>query len=184
MCTSLTLQRELLSKKGVQLDASAIRKLLQKHGYHWLPKAQKRKYSKLRKAERLRFARAVVQLSRARLREKLSFSMDGVILALPPRDPTDRANYCARGDGHMWRKRGEAGAERLAGQDPYPTQLPYNRTVPLWGGLSEGGFQMVAFHAPRKFTARAWCRVVRTGKLATAIKALCSPLWYPLLVGD
>ena len=107
VCTSLTLQRELLSKKGVHLDASSIRKVLRKHGYHWLPKAQKRKYSAPRRAERLRFARAVVQLSRARLREKLSFSMDGVILALPPRDPTDRANYCAHGDGHMWRQRGE-----------------------------------------------------------------------------
>ena len=172
VCTSTTLQRELLSKKGVHLHTSGIRRVLKKHGYLWLPKAQKRKYSTLRKQERLRFARSVVQLSRARLREKLSFSMDGVILTLPPRDPIDRANYCAHGDGHMWRRRGEAASERLAGQAPYPSQLPQSRIVPMWGGLSEGGFRAVAFHQARKFTATAWCRVVASGMLTTAIKGL------------
>ncbi|CAE7263888.1 unnamed protein product, partial [Symbiodinium natans] len=83
VCTSGTLQRELLAKRGVQLDESAIRKALRRQGYFWLPKAQKRKYSAERRQERLRFARSVVQLSRARLREKLSFSMDGVLLSLP-----------------------------------------------------------------------------------------------------
>ncbi|CAE7245581.1 unnamed protein product, partial [Symbiodinium natans] len=172
VCTSGTLQRELLAKRGVQLDESAIRKALRRQGYFWLPKAQKRKYSAERRQERLRFARSVVQLSRARLREKLSFSMDGVLLSLPPRDPTDRRNYCAHGDGYMWRQRGEAGMERLAGQNPYPSQVPRARAVPLWGGLSEGGFRTVAFHKARKFTAEEWCRVVQTGKLQAAITAL------------
>ncbi|CAE7507963.1 unnamed protein product, partial [Symbiodinium natans] len=156
VCTSGTLQRELLAKRGVQLDESAIRKALRRQGYFWLPKAQKRKYSAERRQERLRFARSVVQLSRARLREKLSFSMDGVLLSLPPRDPTDRRNYCAHGDGYMWRQRGEAGMERLAGQNPYLSQVPRARAVPLWGGLSEGGFRTVAFHKARKFTAEEW----------------------------
>ena len=172
VCTSGTLQRELLAKRGVQLDESAIRKALRRQGYFWLPKAQKRKYSAERRQERLRFARSVVQLSRARLREKLSFSMDGVLLSLPPRDPTDRRNYCAHGDGYMWRQRGEAGMERLAGQNPYPSQVPRARAVPLRGGLSEGGFRTVAFHKARKFTAEEWCRVVQTGKLQAAITAL------------
>ena len=172
VCTSSTLQRELLAKKGVQLDESAIRKALRRQGYHWLPKAQKRKYSAERRQERLRFARGVVQLSRRRLREKLSFSMDGVLLSLPPRDPIDRRNYCAHGDGFMWRQRGEAGMEHLAGQNPYPSQFPQKRAVPLWGGLSEGGFRAVAFHKSRKFTAAEWCRVVQRGRLTAAIQAL------------
>ena len=172
VCTSATLQRELLAKKGVQLDESAIRKVLRRQGYFWLPKAQKRKYSAERRQERLRFAQGVVQLSRARLREKLAFSMDGVLLSLPPRDPIDRRNYCAHGDGFMWRQRGEAGMEQLAGQNPYPSQCPHSRAVPLWGGLSEGGFHVVAFHKARKFTTEEWCNVVRRGKLKKAIQAL------------
>ena len=74
VCTSATLQRELLAKKGVQLDESAIRKVLRRQRYFWLPKAQKRKYSAERRQERLRFAQGVVRLSRPRLREKLAFS--------------------------------------------------------------------------------------------------------------
>ncbi|CAE7257144.1 unnamed protein product [Symbiodinium sp. CCMP2592] len=172
VCTSSTLQRELLAKKGVQLDESAIRKALRRQGCYWLPKAQKRKYSAERRQERLRFAQGVVQLGRRRLREKLSFSMDGVLLSLPPRDPIDRRNYCAHGDGFMWRQRGEAGMERLAGQKPYPSQFPQNRAVPLWGGLSEGGVPHSGFHKSRKFTAAEWCSVVRRGRLKAAIQAL------------
>ena len=98
--------------------------------------------------------------------------MDGVGLAVPPKDATDRANYCAHGTGHMWRKRGEAGTEKLAGDDPYPQQIPQARIVPLWGGLSEGGFSVITFHKKRKLTSEEWCRVVRRGKLTAAIRAL------------
>ena len=80
--------------------------------------------------------------------------MDGVGLAVPPKDATDRANYCAHGTGHMWRKRGEAGTEKLAGDDPYPQQIPQARIVPLWGGLSEGGFSVITFHKKRRLTSR------------------------------
>ena len=156
----------------MDLDASAIRRILRSHGYRWLPRAQKRKYSAARKAERLKFAKAVLRLSKAKLREKLSLAMDGVILALPPRDATDRANYCAHGDTHMWRLPSEAASEALAGQDPYPYQVPVERIVPLWGGLSEGGFAVVAFHKARKFTTAEWCREVRRDKLRKAIRSL------------
>ncbi|PFX11510.1 hypothetical protein AWC38_SpisGene24722 [Stylophora pistillata] len=60
----------------------------------------------------------------------------------------------------------------LAGQNPYPSQCPHSRAVPLWGGLSEGGFHVVAFHKARKFTTEEWCNVVRRGKLKKAIQAL------------
>ena len=61
-------------------------------------------------------------LSAAQLREKLALSIDDVILSTPPRDATGRTSYCAHGDRHMWRSQGEAGLEKLAGQDPYPQQ--------------------------------------------------------------
>ena len=171
-CTATTLRRELLANKGVDLEESTIRKILRDHGYKWLPRAQKRKYSAAKKKERLKFAKAVLRLTKAKLREKLSMAMDGVILSLPPRDATERANYCAHGDTHMWRLPGEAASEELAGQDPYPYQIPADRVVPLWGGLSEGGFALVTFHHARKLTSAAWCREVRRGKLAKAIQSL------------
>ncbi|CAE7842799.1 unnamed protein product, partial [Symbiodinium necroappetens] len=171
-CTAATLRRELVANKGVDLDESTIRKILRDHGYKWLPRAQKRKYSAARKKERLKFAKAVLRLTKAKLREKLSMAMDGVILSLPPRDATERANYCAHGDTHMWRLPGEAASEQLAGQDPYPYQIPADRVVPLWGGLSEGGFALVTFHHARKLTSAEWCREVRRGKLAKAIQSL------------
>ena len=98
--------------------------------------------------------------------------MDGVGLAVPPKDATDRANYCAHGTGHMWRKRGEAGTEKLAGDVPYPQQILQACIVPLWGGLSEGGFSVITFHKKRKLTSEEWCHVVRRGKLTAAIRAL------------
>ena len=162
-CTSTTLRRELLANRGVDLHETAIRRILRDHGYKWLPRAQKRKYSGARKAERLKFAKGVLRLSKAKLREKLSLAMDGVILSLPPRDATDRANYCAHGDTHMWRLPSEAASEELAGQDPYPFQVPADRVVPLDGGLSQGGFALITFHHARKFTSAAWCREVQRG---------------------
>ena len=63
-CAAVTLQRELVKLKGINLDVSTVRKVLSKHGYQWLPKAQKRKYSPARKRERVRFAQAVVRLLR------------------------------------------------------------------------------------------------------------------------
>ena len=149
-----------------------MRKVLRKHGYHWLPRAQKRKYTAKHKLERLRFAEAVLRLTKAQLREKLSFAMDGVILSVPPKNPTDRHNYIAQGETHMWRRRGEAYTEGLAGQNPYLQQVPLDRVVPLWGGLSAGGFAVVTCHTARKLSAAEWCRIVRAGHLKRAIQAL------------
>ncbi|CAE7459439.1 unnamed protein product, partial [Symbiodinium sp. CCMP2456] len=104
-------------------------------------------------------------LRRAKLRQKLCLAMDGVVLSLPPRDATDRANYCAHGDTHMWRLPSEAACVDLAGHDPYPFQIPADRIVPLWGGLSEGGFAIVTFHQKRKLTTEEWCRTVRIWRM-------------------
>ena len=59
----------------------------------------------------------------------------------------------------------------MAGHDPYPFQIPADRIVPLWVGLSEGGFAIVTFHRKRKFTTSEWCRTVGS-KLKKAIEAV------------
>ena len=46
VCTSVTLQLALAREKGVHLSDRHIRKILQKKGYKWLPRRQKRLYSK------------------------------------------------------------------------------------------------------------------------------------------
>ena len=52
----------------------------------------------------------------------------------------------------MWRKRGEAALPVFslgAGHLGYVKQVPLSLEVPMWGGLSYGGFAPVRFH-PQK----------------------------------
>ena len=65
------------------------------------------------------WAQSVVRLSDAALKEKLSFAMDGVILAMPPGAQTGRWNYCKHGTEFMWRKPSESFQPDLAGDDAY-----------------------------------------------------------------
>ena len=51
---------------------------------------QKRLYNKEQRRERMACAKGVMRLSIAALREKLSLSLDGVILTMRPDNPTDR----------------------------------------------------------------------------------------------
>ena len=98
VCTSTTLQLDLAKQKGVKVRCSAIRKVLAKHGYKWLPRRQKRLYNVEVKKQRLKFANAALHMSKAQLTEKLSLAMDGVILTMPPSDPVDRLNFCRYGE--------------------------------------------------------------------------------------
>ena len=86
-CASTILQQDLARQMGVNMSAPHIRKLLRQKGYQWLPRAQKRKYSPGAREARMKFARKVLSMTLAELRETLSFAMDGVILAMPPTDP-------------------------------------------------------------------------------------------------
>ena len=146
VCTASTLQRELASRKGIQLDASTISKVLRKHGYRWLPRCQKPAASSQLAAQRLAFARRVLRMSAAALREKMSLSLDGVVLSMPPRDATDRHNYCLHGTSHMYRLPQESAHPDLAGMTAYAEQIPASRCFPLWGGISAGGFAIVTWH--------------------------------------
>ena len=96
-------------------------------------------YSLAQKRARVKFARAVLRLSQAQLRAKLSMSMDGVVLSMPPTIATDRFNYCWGAATHMWRKRTEGNLPQLAGANDFEKQLPLGRAIPLWGGISEDG---------------------------------------------
>jgi transposase len=171
-CTAATLQRELARDRQVRLEECTIRKFLKRNGYHWLPRSQKRKYSATVQKQRLEFASAVVGLSRARLRQKLSLAMDGVVLTMPPADPAERQNFCRQNETHMYRKRSESAMPELAGDAPYGSQVPLDRALPLWAGISEGGLSIVAFHDAKKLTASEWVDLVEDGALTDAIQSL------------
>ena len=136
--TSVTLRADLAKNRGVEVSDASIRKFLKKAGYQWLPRCQKKKYSVQQRDERMKFAAQVLRLSAAQLRAKLDLSLDGVVLSMPPADATERFNYCWGGESHMWRKRDEANLPALAGRDEYKRQVPVERAIPLWGGLSHG----------------------------------------------
>ena len=172
LCTSTTLQRELKRDKKVTLEASTIRKVLKKHGYQWLPRAQKPKYSKDDKALRVKFAKKA-------LFEKFQFSLDGIILHVPLVDATDRENYCRVGETHIWRKTNEAAMPELAGADSYDKQLPPSRMLPLWGGIGEAGFGLVFFHPRRKTNKVEWMQAVKEGRLSRACKDASGQLRGP-----
>ena len=72
----------------------------------------------------------------------------------------------------MWRKPSEAAKPSLAGQAVYGKQVPLNRAVALWGGVSPGGFAAVVFHKCKKLTSAEWANAVRLGKLRDAIVSL------------
>ena len=172
ICTSTVLQHEVAAEMGVELATSTIRKILKKHGYRWLPKAQKPKLSREVMQQRLQFAQKVLRMSRPALRAALDMALDGVVLSSPPKGQVERRNWCMHGDSHMYRKPGEAACPELAGCDPYPDQIKKDRAVPMWGGISEGGMAIVTFHPTRKLNTQTWVKVLDDGKLTRAIEQI------------
>jgi transposase len=170
--TSTSLAAAVAEVKGIVLEASAIRKLLKKRGYKWLPRRQKPKYSKEERAVRVAFCRAALRLSKVDLRHKMAMSMDGVIFSIPPSKEAERINYCWGGVTHMWRKPGEANSPTLAGASNYVKQVPAARSIPLWGGISADGFAAVLWHQTKKTNAEEWATAVRSGCLTDAIRRL------------
>lgn len=170
--TSSSLAADVAKEKGVVLEASSIRKLLKAKGYKWMPRSQKRKYSKEEREVRERFARAVLRLSKESLRLKMAMSLDGVVLSMPPVAEIERFNYCWGGFGHMWRKASEANSPPLAGADAYEKQVPLSRAIPLWGGCSEDGFEVVLWHERKKVDNETWSTAVREGKLTDALRKI------------
>ena len=172
LVTSTSLAEDVARDKGVIVEASSIRKFLKSKGYKWLPRSQKRKYSKEQKIVRLRFVKAALRLSQKELRRKMGMSLDGVVLSMPPEDETDRHNYCWGGFYYMWRMDSEGNYEPLAGADKFSKQVPLSRAIPLWGGLSEDGFEPVLWHPKKKTNHAEWSAAVREGKLSGALRKL------------
>ena len=172
ICTSLTLQKCLAEEKQVKVSDSAIRKVLKKNGYKWLPRAQKRHYSAEDMKLRLTFAEKIIRLGNRRLKEDLAMSMDGVVLAMAPTDPTERENYCKHGETHMWRKKSEAASPELAGEDPYADRIPLARSVPMWGGISCSGVEQILVHKGKKCSVDEWLKMLRDGKMISVLRKL------------
>lgn len=171
-CTSPMLQRLLAKQRNVVVEASLIRKRLREHGYRWLARSRKIKYTTEEMIRRKAWADSVLKLPDAALRKRLSMAMDGVILAAPPTDLTKRLNYCRQSEPFCWRKPDEAMEVDLAGGDQYRKQVPASRAVPLWGGCSAGGFAVVVWHARKKLSVDDWVAAVKGGKLREAVLSL------------
>lgn len=172
VCTSTTLQRELLRDENVRLSDSAIRKVLTRKGYKWLPRAQKPKLTAALKRQRLAFAQQVLAMTQQQLKAHLGIAMDGVILSLPPTEAVDRQNYCRHGDSHMWRTEQESASPELAGESMYADQVPLKRAVPMWAGVGFRGCAVIAFHPRKKLKSAEWAHLVEQGKLVDACKKL------------
>lgn len=168
-CATTTLQQVLAREKAVRVERSAIAKALKSQGYFWLPRAQKRKYSKKDMAARLAWAQQVVDMGPKKAKAKLSMAMDGVVLSMPPSDPTDRLNWCRHGEDRMWRKKSEMASPELAGKPSYDTQVPLQRALPLWGGISAGGFAEILYHKTKKVGTAEWVRALQQGRLRKAL---------------
>lgn len=166
------LQRLLASKRRVRVDVSLVRKSLQKHGYRWLPRVQKVKYSDADRAVRKAFTDKVLKLSDAELHEKLSMSHDGTIVVVPPSKLVERFNFCRATETHCWRKPSEAYLHDLAGADKYHKQAPLSRLIPLWGGCSASGFAPIVWHERRKMDEDEWVEAMEAGHVTDALKAL------------
>ena len=171
VCTSTTLQRECAKTLHVKVGASTLRKVVKAAGYRWAPRSQKPKLSAKLKLQRKLWCQRVLDMSPKELQRKLALSMDGCVVSCPPKDAVDRANFCTVGDTHMYRKPSEAAAPELAGNTKFGKQVPLSRAVPLWGGISYGGFKVITFHPTKKLQEEEWVDAVRGGKLVDAIKA-------------
>ena len=172
ICTSSTLQADVYKELGVTVHTSAIRRFLRAQGFHWLPRAQKRKYHKDARRMRRAWAGRLRRMSLRKLREHITFAMDGVVLTVPPQDATQRHNFCFHGETHMYRKTSEAAHPDLAGDDPYSHQVPLARAVPLWGAISPSGFCELAYHRKKKLDTDEWMKVLASGKMRVAIAKL------------
>ena len=169
--SSFMLMRLLASKKRIKVEASTIRKALNDEGYKFLPRTKKPKYTKAQRAERWAFSKKVAKMTDAQIKQEFHFSMDGVVVVVPPTDPIARQNFVHSDIGKVWRKPGEGALEALQGYDHYAKQAPKSRIIPLWGGLGCGGYATVMFHNNRKTDAEEWTdNALKSGALLQALR--------------
>jgi len=170
ICTATTLQVEVAREHSVELETSSICKFLKQKGYRWLPRGYEPKYSREDKLARKAFVEELLAYSARELEKKLSMSMDGVVLAVAPTEPTARDNFCHSGETHVYRKPSEAKKPELQGKDDYSKQIPVERQVPMWGGIGYSGFSTILYHDTRKLNQTDWSDAVECGKLTAACR--------------
>jgi hypothetical protein len=162
----------LALKKRVKVEVSTVQKALKKHGYKWLPRSKKTKYSDAECKVRKAFADTALKLSEAALRKKLSACMDGVVLAVPPAAEARRINFCRTSETHCWRKPSETLDPEIAGYDKYHKQVPLSRAIPLWGAASADGFVPIVWHRKHKMDEDEWVEAIEDGMLKACMQAL------------
>ena len=106
------------------------------------------------------------------LGQYLRFATSGRSTISHPTGDVARWNHCISGETHMWRKRNEAALPELAGDDPYVSQVPIERAVPLWGGISEGGCGPILFHRTKKCSVDEWIGAVKAGTVGALLRKL------------
>ena len=116
------------------------------------------------------FCDKVAKMTPAALKAYIHFSMDGVVLTIPPKAPVARQNVLRSDDQFVYRKPCEHNLPELAGHDTYKNQVPQNRMLPLWGGIGPGGLGLVLQHQTRKTDAEEWAEAVDEGCLTNALQ--------------
>ena len=169
---STGLQALLAKEKNIIVHDSSIRKVLKNAGYKYLARGKKPKYNAEQKQKREAFGKKYANKSQREIDDTIQFFMDGVVWTVPPKNETDRENYCRSDIRKVWRRPDEHDLEELAGYDKFSKQVPHNKIVPMWGGISRGGFASVLWHEHRKTNDDEWSNAVNDRSLINALKAV------------
>ena len=121
------------------------------------------------KAQRKAFAAEVEDMTLAQPQAEMHFSMDGVTLTTPPLGTVARSDFLRSDEAFVWRKPSEKNLAELSSHDACRKQAPPSRMLPLWGGISWGGFAVMLRHDERKTNAEDWGEAVRKGALVKAL---------------
>ena len=174
-CTSSTLQALTAREHDVELSVKSIQRCLRKHGYRWLPKSQKRKYSTEDRGLRRDFAGVLDGLSLDEYHEEVSYSLDGINLSMCPTEAMERYNFCHGDEDLIWRKKSEYAIPELAGHEDMPKQVPPDRTISFWGGIGAAGASVVCFHDRKKIEPDEWIDALDDDRLDAALEAAAYP---------
>ena len=131
-CTSTMLMRDLAHKKKVKVEASIIRRVLTEHGFRWMKRIKKRKYTPPQIAQRLAMGNKFANMSENKMEDELHLSMDGVVITRPPSNILERENYVRTDDAYLWRKPSERDLAELHGYRS-PPLVSQNRSQPQIG---------------------------------------------------
>ena len=137
----------------VIVEASAMRRVLNKEGYYYLPRESKPKYDAKRRKERVAFAELFSTSTAAGQKDKCNICMDGVVFTRPPSTPAARENYIHSETPKAWRRKHEhhpgswPGMTSMRSKRCCQGSLPSGagwalEVLPLFFGTSSGRLKM------------------------------------------